>query len=98
VKLAASDALLLAGLRRAASLAGLTECDDVAEATMSMRSSGAGTSHPKLDIEVAEDEIVIRLDGAVSADLWRTIAGVVDVLYSGRKGRAQVARLARCPR
>jgi hypothetical protein len=83
VTLAAPDALSLAGLRRVASLAGLLEPDDAASTTMSLRHRGCGERHNRLDVEVAEDFVVVRLNGPPGPDAWRQLYAVLSILGVG---------------
>jgi hypothetical protein len=81
--LAAPDALSLAGLRRVASLAGLTEHDDAAATTMSLRHQGYGEPHTGLDVEIGEQGVVVRIDRAPAPDVWRRLYTVLDILGLG---------------
>lgn len=71
--LEADNSLLLAGLERAAALANIQVVTDKETATLSLRSAGSGLPHPRLDIAIDFDCIVISMNQQPSPSSWAAI-------------------------
>jgi hypothetical protein len=71
--LEADNSLLLAGLERAAELANIQVVTDRETATLSLRSAGSGLPHPRLDIAIGFDCIVISMSQQPSPSSWAAI-------------------------
>ncbi len=82
--LRADDALLLAGLARAAELSGLRVVDHVEDATLSLRSAGAGAPHRHLDVNVWPERLVVAIDHQPSNATWSTILELLGHIAAAR--------------
>jgi hypothetical protein len=71
--LEAENPLLLAGLERAAELANIQVVADKDTATLSLRSAGSGVPHPRLDIAIDSDDIVISISQQPVESSWTAI-------------------------
>ena len=71
--LEADNSLLFAGLERAAELANIQVVTDRDAATLSLRSAGSGWPHPRLDIAIDLDCIVISVSQLPSPSSWAAI-------------------------
>jgi hypothetical protein len=78
--LEAGNPLLLAGLERAAELANIQVVADKEAATLSLRSAGTGVPHPRLDIAIDSDYIVISMSQQPSPSSWTAIYSVLSHL------------------
>lgn len=91
--LEAANPLLLAGLERAAALANIQVVADQDTATLSLRSAGAGVPHPRLDIVIDFDRVVISMNQQPSHSSWTAIYSLLGHLTGrfsppGRQGEA----------
>jgi len=94
--LEAENPLLLAGLERAAELANIQVVADRDSATLSLRSAGSGLPHPRLDIVIDFDRIVISISQRPSHSSWRAIYSLLsqlagNVQHSGEANEADSA-------
>jgi len=94
--LEAENPLLLAGLERAAELANIQVVADKDSATLSLRSAGSGLPHPRLDIVIDFDRIVISISQRPSHSSWRAIYSLLsqlagNVQHSGEANEADSA-------
>ena len=78
--LSAENALLLAGLERAAALANIVVVHDLGAATLSLRTEGWGSPHPHLDVVISADRIVVSMDHQPSPATWASIHSLADHL------------------
>jgi len=91
--LEADNSLLLAGLERAAELANIQVVTDKETATLSLRSAGSGLPHPRLDIAIDFDCIVISMSQQPSPSSWAAIYSLLSQLAETvpRRADAEVA-------
>jgi hypothetical protein len=78
--LEAENPLLLAGLERAAELANIQVVADKDTATLSLRSAGSGVPHPRLDIVIDFDRVVISISQQPSHSSWTAIYSLLSHL------------------
>ena len=78
--LEAENSLLLAGLERAAELANIQVVKDKETATLSLRSAGSGVPHPRLDIVIDFDRVVIAISQQPSQSSWTAIYSLLSHL------------------
>lgn len=86
--LEADNPLLLAGLERAAELADIKVVADRGSATLSLRSAGAGVPHPRLDISIDFDRIVISIGEQPSPSSWTALYSLLGHLAGTVQGGA----------
>ncbi len=71
--LEADNPLLLAGLERAAELANIQVVAQREAAVLSLRSAGSGLSHPRVDIAIDIDRIIISVRQQPPPSTWGAI-------------------------
>ena len=79
----ARDPLLLAGLQRAAALAGIEEAAS-SQSELALRSTGDGACHPSLDVACDERAVVITVTGQPSEESWLALHDLIGHLTSAR--------------
>lgn len=77
----ARDPLLLAGLQRAATLAGIVEATPDLE-DLALRSGGDGPRHPSLDVICDDRSVVITLTRQPSLASWLIVLDLIAHLTS----------------
>jgi hypothetical protein len=90
--LEAENPLLLAGLERAAELANIQVVADKDTATLSLRSAGSGVPHPRLDIVIDFDRVVISISQQPPQSSWTAIYSLLSHLAGNSSRGADANR------
>jgi hypothetical protein len=80
VALVADNPLLASGLQRTAHLLGFEEVTEAKSADLALRIAGIGSCHPTLDIECAEEHVVLTVTEQPSPALWSAVRDLLEHL------------------
>jgi hypothetical protein len=76
----ADNALLLAGLRRTASLAEVEETHDESSADFGLHVGGIGLCHSLVDLKCEGNRLILTVAGQPSSELWSKIRELIAIL------------------